>query len=45
MKAKVLKCHFLAIQASSGKTYDPGLILQGEHIPSIGNNAVKFLGA
>ena len=45
MKAKVPKCHSLAIQASSGKTYDPGLMLQGEHIPSIGNNAVKFLGA
>ena len=28
-----------------GKTYDPGLMLQGEPILSIGNNAVKFLGA
>ena len=45
MKTKVPKCHSLAIQASSGKTYDPGLMLQGEPIPSIGNNAVKFLGA
>ena len=45
MKAKVRKCHPLAIQASSGKVYDPGLMLQGEPIPSIGNNAVKFLGA
>ena len=44
MKAKVLKCHSLAIQASSGKTYDPSLMLQGECIPSIGNNAIKFLG-
>ena len=45
MKAKVPKCHSLAIQASSGKTYDPSLMLQGERIPSIGNNAIKFLGA
>ena len=45
MKAKVPKCHSLAIQASSGKTYDLGLMLQGEPLPSIGNNAVKFLGA
>ena len=44
-EAKVPKCHSLAIQASSGKTYDSGLMLQGESIPSIGNNAVKFLGA
>ena len=45
MRAEVPKCHSLAIQASSGKTYDPSLVLQGEHIPSIGNNAIKFLGA
>ena len=45
MMAKVPKCHSLAIQASSGKTYDPSRMLQGECIPCIGNNAIKFLGA
>ena len=45
MMVKVPKCHLLAIQASSGKTYDPSLMLQGECIPCIGNNAIKFLGA
>ena len=29
MKAKVPKCHSLAIRASSGRTYDPALVLQG----------------
>ena len=32
MMAKVPKCHSLAIQASSGKTYDPSLMLQGERM-------------
>ena len=41
MMAKVPKCHSLAIQASSGRTYDPSLMLQGERIPCIGNNAIK----
>ena len=45
MKVKVPKCHSLAIRASSGRTYDPALVLQGEHIPFIGDNAIKFLGA
>ena len=44
MKAKVPKCNSLAIQASSGKTYDPQLTLQNEPIPSIGSTAIKFLG-
>ena len=45
MKAKVPKCHSLAIQASSSRSYDPKLMLQGGLIPYIGSNAIKFLGA
>ena len=44
MRAKVTKCHSLALQATSGKVYDPKLNLQGGSIPFIGNNAIKFLG-
>ena len=44
MKAKVPKCHSLAIQASSGKRYDPKLQLNGETIPFIANKTLKFLG-
>ena len=42
MKAKVLKCHTLAIQASSGKRYDPKLQLNGETIPFIANKPSSF---
>ncbi len=39
MKAKVPKCHSLGIQAC-----DPGLSLEGQAIPYIGNSPIKFLG-
>ena len=45
MKAKVPKCHSLAIHATSGRTFDPKLMLQGASIPCIGDEPVKFLGA
>ena len=45
MRAKVPKCHSLAIHATSGKPYDPKLTLQGAAVPSIGHDPVKFLGA
>ena len=44
MRAKVTKCHTLAIQASTGKRYDPKLHLNGQNIPFIGNKTLKFLG-
>ena len=44
MKAKVLKCHSLAIRSSSGKPFDPCLTLHNQEIPFIGNNPIKFLG-
>ncbi len=44
MKAKVPKCHSLGIQASSGKPFDPGLSVEGQAIPYIGNSPIKFLG-
>ena len=44
MRAKVPKCFSLAIGASSGKKYDPGLKLSGQDIPFIANNTIKFLG-
>ena len=43
MRAKVTKYHSFAIQASTGKRYDPKLHLNGENIPFIGNKTVKFL--
>ena len=45
MRAKVPKCHSLAIHATSGKPYDPKLVLQGASVPFIGHEPVKFLGA
>ena len=45
MKAKVPKCHSLAIQATSGRPYDPKLVLHGASIPFIENKPIKFLGA
>ena len=44
MKAKVPKCHSLALQASTAKKYDPKLHLYGQPIHFIGNHAIKFLG-
>ena len=45
MKANVSKCVCLAIQASTGKPYDPMLKLNGESIPFIGGSTFSFLGA
>ena len=44
MKAKVPKCHSLALKATSGQPYNPKLTLQGDAVPFIGSNPVKFLG-
>ena len=45
MRAKIPKCHSLAIHATSGKPYDPKLVLQGAVVPFIGQDPVRFLGA
>ena len=45
MKAKVPKCASLAIQASTGKSFDPSLKLHGDTIPYISNSTFRFLGA
>ena len=45
MKANAPKCVSLAIQASSGKPFDPKLQLNGEAIPYIGDSTFYFLGA
>ena len=44
MMAKIPKCFSLAIQASTAKRFDPGLILHGQKIPFIGSKSIKFLG-
>ena len=44
MRAKVPKCHSLALQASTSKTCDPKLCLSGQPIHFIGNQAIRFLG-
>ena len=44
MRAKVCKCHCMALQGSTGKLIDPQLQLAGETIPFIANNSIKFLG-
>ena len=44
MKAKVPKCHSLALQASTAKTYDPRLTLYGQPIHFIGKEAIKYHG-
>ena len=44
MRAKVPKCHSLAIQSSTGRLIDPSLTLSGQQIPFIGNESIKFLG-
>ena len=42
-KAKVPKCHGMSLQASTGKTVNPNLILGGEAIPEF-DGSFKFLG-
>ena len=44
MKAKVPKCHSLAIQSSTEKLVDPCLTLSNQPIPFIGHDSIKFLG-
>ena len=44
MMVKIPKCFSLAIQASTTKRFDPGLILHGQKIPFIGSKSIKFLG-
>ena len=44
MRAKVSKCQSLGLQASSAKRSDPQLHLNGDHIPFIGTNTIRFLG-
>jgi len=44
MRAKPAKCHSLGIRASTGKSFDPALTIDGEPIPFIRNEAIKFLG-
>ena len=44
MKPKVSKCCSLAVQASSGRVYDPQLLLCGQTIPFIGSSTFRFLG-
>ena len=44
MKAKVPKCVSLALEGSTGHTFDPNLVLQGEKLPFVGNHTIKFLG-
>ena len=43
MKAKVLKCHSLALKASSGKLVDPQLHVSDQLIPFV-SGPIKFLG-
>jgi len=44
MRAKPAKCHSLGIRASTGRSFDPALTIDGEPIPFIRNEAIKFLG-
>ena len=44
MKAKPCKCQCLAVEASTGRTYDPNLQIQGEKIQFIGKEPIRFLG-
>ena len=44
MKAKVAKCHSVAIQSSTGHTMDPQLTLSGQSLPFLGNGTIRFLG-
>ena len=42
MKAKVSKCQAMAIEASSGRVYDPELNVAGGYITFTGNHPVRF---
>ena len=44
MRAKVQKCHSLALQGSTGHTIDPKVTLSGQSIPFMGNKTINFLG-
>jgi hypothetical protein len=44
MRAKIPKCHSMAIQSSSGRCIDPKLQLAGGTIPYAGSGPVRFLG-
>ena len=44
MKAKVQKCHCLALHASTAKVYDPKLYFDDQLIHFIGIESIKFLG-
>ena len=44
LKAKVPKCHSMAIQASTGKRVCPSLTISGDSIPPAEDGAFKFLG-
>ena len=44
MKAKVPKCHSMALQGLSGRLVDPKLHLEGDAVPYAANGPVKFLG-
>ena len=44
MRAKPAKCHSLGIRASAGKSFDPALTIDGQPIPFIRNEVIKFLG-
>ena len=43
MKAKVPKCHSLALQASTAKSFNPKLTLYEQPIHFIGTKAIRFL--
>ena len=45
MKPKVPKCCSMAVQASTGRVYDPQLSLCGQTILFIGSSTFRFLGA
>ena len=45
MNTNMPKCVCLAIQASTGRPYDPRLKFNGETIPFIGKTTFSFLGA
>ena len=38
------KCFCLALQGSTGHTFDPQLMLEGQTLPFMGNQTIKFLG-
>ena len=42
---KVLKCHSLAIRASTAKSFNPNLTLYEQPIVFIGTKAIRFLGS